>query len=326
MNKSTCLIGECERETVARGFCHKHYEYQRYKGLLKPKKCKGCGKHFEGRRWYCNEDCKPRCSVEGCDDQSRSRGWCTFHYTRWKLTGDPSAPLSKQQYMTGQLCSYEGCDGNARKVGLCASHYNQTREGRELSPLNKKNKKLGLTTCCLNGCDNPLYAHYLCGTHLMRLKRTGTTRLIPELSTVCRYPKCENPRRANGWCLKHWKRLFVSKTPALKTCTQCGTEMRMWEEDHNGRLRPRNRNLCGECIRPSSLTLYVPFLVQRDGTDCKLCGMTINMDLPFPDPLSRTVDHIVPFSLGGPNHVDNYQLAHYRCNMLKGNRLAPPDK
>ncbi|MEL7540954.1 MAG: HNH endonuclease signature motif containing protein [Pseudomonadota bacterium] len=34
-----------------------------------------------------------------------------------------------------------------------------------------------------------------------------------------------------------------------------------------------------------------------------------------------TFDHIFPRSKGGPDKRDNLQLAHARCNKIKGNRL-----
>lgn len=33
---------------------------------------------------------KPVCSVEDCDREVHSRGWCSTHYTRWHTTGDLS--------------------------------------------------------------------------------------------------------------------------------------------------------------------------------------------------------------------------------------------
>ena len=33
-----------------------------------------------------------------------------------------------------------------------------------------------------------------------------------------------------------------------------------------------------------------------------------------------TFDHIIPSSKGGPDTLDNLQLAHARCNKIKGNK------
>lgn len=35
---------------------------------------------------------KATCSIPGCDEPSKCRGWCNTHYCRWFHTGDPQTP------------------------------------------------------------------------------------------------------------------------------------------------------------------------------------------------------------------------------------------
>ena len=59
--------------------------------------------------------------------------------------------------------------------------------------------------------------------------------------------------------------------------------------------------------------------VKREEPYCWLCGGHIDPDRKAPDPLSFTLDHIVPVALGGPE-LDraNVRAAHMRCNQRRG--------
>jgi 5-methylcytosine-specific restriction endonuclease McrA len=59
----------------------------------------------------------------------------------------------------------------------------------------------------------------------------------------------------------------------------------------------------------------------RDGWVCQLCGDPIARDLHYPDPMSVSLDHVVPISKGGHHTRANVQTAHLRCNISKGNRV-----
>ncbi|WP_425566396.1 HNH endonuclease [Nonomuraea roseoviolacea] len=61
---------------------------------------------------------------------------------------------------------------------------------------------------------------------------------------------------------------------------------------------------------------------ERDGWLCQLCGDPVDREADFPHPLYPTLDHIVPLSKGGEHSRANTQLAHYRCNLMKGARMA----
>lgn len=54
---------------------------------------------------------------------------------------------------------------------------------------------------------------------------------------------------------------------------------------------------------------------------CSICGMPVDKTLSFPDPMSASVDHIVPASRGGTNSIDNLAIAHLICNRVKSNKM-----
>ena len=59
---------------------------------------------------------------------------------------------------------------------------------------------------------------------------------------------------------------------------------------------------------------------------CALCGKPVDKSLKYPHPECATVDHIIPVSKGGhPSAIDNLQLAHFRCNRLKWDKLQAQD-
>lgn len=60
---------------------------------------------------------------------------------------------------------------------------------------------------------------------------------------------------------------------------------------------------------------------ERDGWVCQLCDGPVDAGLAYPDPASKSLDHRVPVSLGGPHSLENVQLAHLGCNIAKGNRM-----
>lgn len=62
-----------------------------------------------------------------------------------------------------------------------------------------------------------------------------------------------------------------------------------------------------------------------DAETCGLCGDAIDPDLVYPDPMSRSLDHVVPLASGGSHAQDNLQWAHWICNVRKGSRLPSPD-
>lgn len=55
---------------------------------------------------------------------------------------------------------------------------------------------------------------------------------------------------------------------------------------------------------------------------CGICGQPVDKSIKAPDPMSPTIDHIIPIDKGGhPSDINNLQLAHWTCNRQKSNKL-----
>ena len=60
---------------------------------------------------------KKTCKVEGCKRAYRAKGYCYFHYQKWR-----KGELPKTRYDT---CYAEKCLKKLFKGGLCETHYNE---------------------------------------------------------------------------------------------------------------------------------------------------------------------------------------------------------
>lgn len=61
---------------------------------------------------------------------------------------------------------------------------------------------------------------------------------------------------------------------------------------------------------------------ERDNWTCGICDKSIDRELAYPDPMSVSLDHIVPLSLGGEHSLANTRASHLTCNVKRGNRAA----
>lgn len=68
------------------------------------------------------------CTVDGCDEPVRARGWCAFHYQRWQRYKDPL----RERTFEATVCSADGCDRASAARGLCNMHYKGWRRAQGL--------------------------------------------------------------------------------------------------------------------------------------------------------------------------------------------------
>lgn len=114
MSDSKCLVEACNLLARTRGYCRKHYQSHRRRGLL--------GGSI--------------CSIEGCERFSEARGFCGMHWKRWwNTSGDIDYAGNLRERILP--CSVGGCESRAQARGLCHGHYTRWRRKGEAgdSPL-----------------------------------------------------------------------------------------------------------------------------------------------------------------------------------------------
>jgi hypothetical protein len=255
--------------------------------------CKGCGELIWRMvpvapiRHYCSPDCRPRCTVEGCEKPRHGNVYCTAHHTRWKRTGDPHTPLTKHPAVG--VCTVAGCDQPMRKTGWCASHYaQQQRSGKPPTPFQYK---WGTYTPCPN-----------CGS-----------------------TKHEAGNR--GFCSANCRAAFKTHCgprPTQTTCVACGVPIDLTIRGKRGQLTKSVIKFCRPCKQDySKYKMSARELAERDGANCGICGKAVDMTLRRQDSLMcPSVDHVTPRSRGGTHEPGNLQLAHLYCNQAKSDRVV----
>lgn len=125
-------------------------------------------------------------------------------------------------------------------------------------------------------------------------------------------------RRDQRWCSKKCKNAHFNARFREAGCLspEARERQRLYWQEKNRRRRAAKR---GGASEPYTLVQ----IAERDGHRCGLCGDSVPMDAKVPDALAPTIDHITPVSRGGDDTKANVQLAHFRCNSVKGARDVP---
>jgi hypothetical protein len=130
----------------------------------------------------------PQCSIEGCENKARVRGFCNTHYTRWRRHGNPLGGRPRNKDGEGCLrpTGYILTQKNKRRV---ANHVRIAEEaiGKELPT--------GSIVHHINGnrSDNRPSNLIICQDeayhHLIHLRTNATRNGFPPHYRSCRYCK-----------------------------------------------------------------------------------------------------------------------------------------
>lgn len=110
------------------------------------------------------------CSIKGCEENVKARGWCTKHWKRWYTHGDPQFTASPRQ------CVVNDCERPHYGRGLCSLHHQRWRKTGD--PLGTRvpraRRRRPRTPCGVEGCGRPRASRQgWCPMHYKRWQRTG---------------------------------------------------------------------------------------------------------------------------------------------------------
>lgn len=157
------------------------------------------------------------CSVKGCNGKHEAKGFCTMHYVKFKIHGDPL-------YVTPvKLCSIKGCEKKYHSKGFCQKHCNRfKRQGDPLVTLYNKNHS---DVCSIEGCTKKYEANGFCNAHYIRFRKHGDPFHVRKIISVCSIEGCMKKYDAKGFCRYHYHKfkkygdpLYVIPTIPLRLC------------------------------------------------------------------------------------------------------------
>lgn len=117
------------------------------------------------------------CAVAGCDRPEATYGWCSAHYTRWRVHGDVHADVPVRPIRSPDPCSVDGCDRDAKTRGWCQPHYDRVITfGDPLAYKPIGNYRAPPPPCSVPGCDRDAAVRGWCRGHYSRVLKHGDVR------------------------------------------------------------------------------------------------------------------------------------------------------
>lgn len=247
------------------------------------------------------------CSVTECNSVAACRGWCRKHYQRWRKHGDPETSIVE---LRPKVCVIEGCDRPVNGHGLCGAHYNRNmRHGSPTGGGPERGKQDD--ECKVLGCAKKPKARNLCPTHWKQW------RSIVD-------PTYKEKRKAEWerWYADNRERVAANNARySAANRSHKNAQLREWKAENpwhgsfysytKRRRKYGHPDLIVDMVDPN-------VVFARDNGFCMICGELIDRTIPFPEPWSFTIDHVIPVVNPVSEHsYANTQASHWDCNRRK---------
>lgn len=213
--------------------------------------------------------------------------------------------------MANRTCSIDGCDGQRHARGLCSRHYNQDYYRRIAGPRQsakiRSRRAATIKTC--PQCKTEFTPERTLKQRFCS-ERCSRRAFADSRTLTCSAPSCDRPRRAKGLCNMHYK---------AKLRSEGRVKSPKWDERRRANWKKRYALSRGS---EDAESFDYREIFERDDWTCGICSDPVSPEIAWPDPLSVSLDHIVPVSRGGKHARDNAQCSHLACNVRKGARVA----
>ena len=255
--------------------------------------CNRCGAQFSfsnGARKYCDE----------CREADKSLSYNQAYYEAHK------APAVEEDRACGFCGAMFRCSTRARRK-FCSDDCRTQATRERIKAENKQRREFTTLICPYCGSSFHVSSNFNQKYCSQSCSRKATR---DNYSQQCSADGCVRPVRARGMCSMHyhrWRRATV------------GEPNPVWDERRraNYELRRARKKTNGPVEKFLNVEVF-----ERDDWLCGLCGEQVDKDLMWPDPMSASLDHIIPLSRGGEHTLDNVQLAHLVCNIRKNNQVT----
>lgn len=257
------------------------------------------------------------CSVDECEKpvHVKKSQLCQPHYNRLNYAGTTDTPpraikclhcgeLNPPPKAKGPAPTY--CSTRCRRDAawertLASGKYDEILAKRRLATEARPVVVIACGWCSVE-FEKPRAGSVFCS------QKCGQKHLDANNPARCSEADCDRGVRAKGLCSMHWRR------KARAEGREANPE---WNERRKANYQQRRAlklNLPSDNILP--VDVY-----ERDEWVCGICSTSVDRNLSWPDPMSPSLDHVLPLSLGGHHTLENVTLAHLECNARKGNRV-----
>ena len=223
--------------------------------------------------------------------------------------------------MSKGTCAWPGCDSTAIIArGLCGRDYRRAERAGRLD-------EFSVTVKVCDVCG----VQFEAGKHGKRFCSTEC-REVAYINGLAERRESRRAARLGRRCIACGEEIPDSLRRDARFCStecqqaawyalndeHCREAATAWRLAHPDERRDADHRRRARIAQTASEPIDLEALWIEQGEQCGICGDPIPAAAVFPDPLSKSIDHIVPLSRGGTHTRDNVQFAHLVCNERKG--------